>query len=153
MYNIYRIYCKDTNITDCYIGRTNNFKRRIIEHKKLCNYINGKDYNLYLYQFIRNNLGFDNFIFECLEECENLIIAKEKERYWYEIYNPTLNTNYPNRQPLEASRAYKQKNKDKIKEATEKKNKIICECGGKYSYWGKNRHCNSQKHIKYLEKI
>jgi predicted GIY-YIG superfamily endonuclease len=148
MYNIYRIYCKDENITDCYIGRTNNLKRRIIDHKKISNP------NLYLYQFITENNGFNNFIFECLEECKNLTIAKEKERYWYEIYKPTLNIQYPNRQPLEASRAYKEKNKDKIKEATEKKSEsILCECGGKYSYWGKNRHYNSQKHIKYLEKI
>ena len=30
---IYRIFCKDISITDCYIGRTVNFKIRLSGHK------------------------------------------------------------------------------------------------------------------------
>ena len=31
---IYKIYCKDENINDCYIGSTKNLKNRIRNHAK-----------------------------------------------------------------------------------------------------------------------
>ena len=34
---IYRIVCKNTLITDCYIGHTTNFTKRICEHKSRFN--------------------------------------------------------------------------------------------------------------------
>ena len=34
---IYKISCKDTTITECYVGSTCDFKRRKIDHKSYCN--------------------------------------------------------------------------------------------------------------------
>lgn len=31
------------------------------------------------------------------------------------------------------------------------KKKYICDCGGKYTYQHKARHCESQKHITFIE--
>jgi hypothetical protein len=34
---IYRIVCKDVNVTECYIGQTTNFIKRKSQHKENCN--------------------------------------------------------------------------------------------------------------------
>ena len=34
---IYRIVCKDANITDCYVGHTTNMVKRRQQHKHTCN--------------------------------------------------------------------------------------------------------------------
>ena len=51
---------------------------------------------------------------------------------------------------LEQKKEYYEANKDKILE--KRKLKIICECGGKYSYQHKTRHQRTQKHISWTEK-
>ena len=57
---IYRIYCKDENIKDCYIGSTKCFIDRFNFHKNLI--IKNLNYYKYeVYQFIRDNGGWDNF--------------------------------------------------------------------------------------------
>ena len=53
---IYKIYCKDTNIQDIYIGSTYNFKLRYYTHKNNCININNKKYNYRVYKFIRDNV-------------------------------------------------------------------------------------------------
>ena len=94
---IYKIYCKDENITDCYIGRTTNFKNRKNCHKYSCNNINSKLYNQKNYKFIRDNGGFNNWIIEIIEKtpCNNIKEAIEFEKLYYEKYNPALNILYP----------------------------------------------------------
>ena len=64
---IYKIYCKDENIKDCYIGSTKYFTNRKRRHKYDCSNINCMAYNYKLYKFIRENGGFTNFDFEILE--------------------------------------------------------------------------------------
>ena len=65
---IYKIYCKDEKIKECYIGRTENFKSRFSQHRGTCNgkfitYHNGITIEgVYkkrskLYNFIRINGG------------------------------------------------------------------------------------------------
>ena len=39
---IYKIVCKDLNITDFYVGHTTNFIKRKATHKTACNNINNK---------------------------------------------------------------------------------------------------------------
>ena len=60
--HFYKIVCKDLNIKDCYVGHTTNFKNRKHDHRQKCYQENDQiHYNIYLYQFIRENGGFENF--------------------------------------------------------------------------------------------
>ena len=71
-----------------YVGSTTDFTKRKYGHKTTCNNVNSKDYNLKVYQMIRENGGFDKFQmleikkFPCLDgnECR-----AEEERCRIEI--------------------------------------------------------------------
>jgi hypothetical protein len=93
---IYKIYCLDSKITECYVGSTEDYNRRCSEHKSDCNNEHSKGYNLKVYKYIRANGGFDNFIIEQIIDCnvENKYIEEQR---WFELLQPTLNTNYPKR--------------------------------------------------------
>ena len=72
---IYKIYCKDENVKDTYIGETTDFIRRKCCHKRDCE----KEYKQYktsrhtLYLAINSNGGWNNWIIEVIEKfpCEN----------------------------------------------------------------------------------
>lgn len=91
---IYKICCKDPNITDIYIGHTTNFIKRKNNHKTMCYNINN---NVYIYTFIRSCGGWDNWSMIPLEEfnCNNNIEALIRERYWIDLLKPKLNCIYP----------------------------------------------------------
>ena len=55
---IYKIVCNDLNIKDCYVGHTTDFKSRKCKHKSVCNNANAKEFNYYVYKFIRENGGW-----------------------------------------------------------------------------------------------
>ena len=67
-YIFYEIKCNDSNITDFYIGSTNNYNRRKFQHRKSCYNRRHKKYWTKVYLFIRENGGFDNWIFTIIEE-------------------------------------------------------------------------------------
>ena len=94
---IYEIVCKDTTITDKYIGSTTKYQKRLILHKSRSNNINGACCSNTLYNFIRANGGWDNFSMNKLEQYEytEIICLKQRERLYYEIYEPTLNERAP----------------------------------------------------------
>lgn len=93
---IYKLFCKDTNIQNIYIGYTTNFKDRINVHRRCCNNSANKSYNMRMYEFIRNNGGWDNWTFDILQtiSCSSKLEARENEKKWMRYYNPGLNTNY-----------------------------------------------------------
>ena len=112
---IYKIVCNDLNITDVYVGHTTNFIKRKARHKSDCNNINGKAYNYKIYTIIRDNGGFENWSMieiEKFQDCNDINEASARERYWYELLNAKLNTNFPARNVKE----YYENNKDLIKE-------------------------------------
>lgn len=119
---IYKICCKDTNISDCYIGHTTNFTQRKNQHKTTCNNENDKSYYRFVYVFIRNNGGWDNWNMIQLEElsCENKREAEAKEREWIEKIKPTLNKNMPHSlyadNPDQYKKDWYEENKDVILE-------------------------------------
>jgi group I intron endonuclease len=90
---IYRIYCKNPDITECYIGSTIDLYNRFKTHKACVNNRNLNNYNLKIYQFIRENGGWNNFDREILEyyDCNNEEELKQKEQEYINKYNPTLN--------------------------------------------------------------
>jgi len=90
---IYKLCCKDPNITDIYIGSTTNFSRRKSEHKSKYNNENDKCYNNYKYKFIRDNGGFENFDMILIENvsCNNKIELLKIERKYIDELKPSLN--------------------------------------------------------------
>ena len=177
--SIYKICCKDPAITDIYIGSTTSFNRRRSGHKTKCNNEKDPAYNFYVYKFIRENGGMNNWD---VIEVENISVKNKtelctRERYWLEKLGASLNKYLPiltknerieqkkeyienNKDKLkDYKKEYYEKNKDKIKEKNKKyhKNnkdklneKINCECGSIINKNSLIRHKKSKKHLKLV---
>ena len=132
--DVYKLCCNDPLITDIYIGSTRSWSRRKSNHKSICNNEIDKKYNLYVYQFIRQNGGFENWdmislfngSFETKRELER------KEREYIEELKSSLNKIIPTRtyheyyeenkpQIIAKVKQYYDSNKEQI---LEKKNNI-----------------------------
>jgi len=170
---IYKIYCKDETISDCYVGSTDNFNKRCGEHISNCNNENSNSYNYKVYKYIRDHGGFDNFIIEEIIECDEFNRYECEVHYFLQL-NAKLNTFWPKRskkqyyndnreQILEGQKQYRIHNREQILEgqkqyrihnrekiAEQQSTKIECECGVSYTYRNKARHYKSQKHLNYL---
>jgi len=94
---IYKICCKDTSITDIYVGSTTNFANRKYGHKTSCNTSTTPNHNLNVYKFIRTNGGWENWSMLQIEniKCKDKREALIREKYWIEILKPKLNINNP----------------------------------------------------------
>ena len=103
---IYKICCKDKTITDMYVGHTTNFIQRKNHHKNHCN---DTTVSSYVYEFIRQHGGWDNWNMIQIEErnCKNKREAESTEHYWIEKLNSTLNTNKPYAMCKEEPQLYK----------------------------------------------
>ena len=107
MYSIYKLFKINSN--DCYIGKTKNINKRMVLHKF---YSKTSPYKLY--EYMRANGGYENFDFEILETNITEEQGVNKERYYYDIYQPSLNSNVPNRSPYESKLQYRTKNRLQI---------------------------------------
>jgi hypothetical protein len=87
---IYKIECKDANVKELYVGHTTNFRQRKNEHKYSCNNENCKSYDLKLYEMMRSNGGWDNWVIVEVEKypCNE---ARAPEFECYKQLNATLN--------------------------------------------------------------
>lgn len=141
---IYKLCCKDTNITDCYVGSTTNFRSRKYHHKSSCNNENNSGiYNLKVYQFIRDNGGWDNFDMVLVEKV-NVNDGNElhkEERKWIEQLNSILNHQLPTRSMKE----WFEDNKDKL---TEKKKEYYKEYKDKIKEKHKQYYKDNKESIK-----
>ena len=83
---VYKITNKITG--DFYIGSSKNIKKRWTTHKSPSTHKQHPNSKLYksMAQY-----GLGNFIFEILEETDNL---KEREQYWIKQLSPTYNDRY-----------------------------------------------------------
>lgn len=113
---IYKISCKDINISDIYIGHTTNFKQRYRLHKSNCNVESSKGYNYKIYKIIRENGGWDNWEMSIIENfpCKNVDEAKNRERHWIENESSNMNVTIPNRSHKEYSKIYRIIHKEEI---------------------------------------
>ena len=91
----YKIVCDDLDIADCYVGHTTDFRKRAWAHKSRCNNPSNPHYNLNVYQFIRNNGGWENYKMVLVEtrKCSGSLEACKIERQHIEEIRPTLNSN------------------------------------------------------------
>jgi hypothetical protein len=94
---IYKLCCKDTSITDIYVGHTTNFLQRKHNHKTNCCNETTKNHNLNVYKYIRKNGGWDNWSMIQIEHfnCNNSNESMIRERYWIELLKPKLNAISP----------------------------------------------------------
>jgi hypothetical protein len=104
----------DLNDDNIYVGYCTNYDERYYNHRR--NAINKEDYlhtsNYKVYQFIRENGGWDNWRMKIIEEypCDNVDQARARERYWKRELNATLNM----REPCRTNKEYYQDNKEYI---------------------------------------
>ena len=155
---IYKIFCKNENIIDIYIGHTVNLVARIRRHKCSCNKENNKYYNLKVYQCIRENGGWDNWSIIEIDKCFCLDLKEAKiiEREYIKKFNATLNMIIPSRKKDELYYLNKDKVKEKNKEYYYKNKDKISEQGKEYRIKNKEiiseRRKNNRNVIKEKEK-
>jgi len=162
---IYKLVHKDDlDDKNIYIGHSTNFKQRKKDHRRCCNDVNHKIYNIKVYKFIRENGGWDCWNMLKVEDypCKDVYEAKNRERYWIKELGAILNMTEPNRTSKEyyednkESIALKKKNRrleniDKYKEVEKandqvKKQKIKCDvCGCELTIGTLKRHQSSLK--------
>ena len=155
---IYKLCCKDANITEIYVGSTVNKHRRKAHHKSACNNPNSMAYNLYVYQFIRENGGFENWDLVILEEypADNKNDLVWKEREWVELLKPSLNSQRPITtldEYHENQKKYREENPEKVRESKKKyyeKNKEKVN-ERKKIYYENNPEKLSERNKKYRE--
>ena len=91
---VYKIVCRDKDITEFYIGSSVDFNRRKSEHESHSNNLNCNAYCYPVYMFINVNGGFDNWKFEVIKEYK-FITKKEltiNEQYYKDLLKPELNS-------------------------------------------------------------
>ena len=173
---IYKIWKDD----DFYVGSTTDLASRKRNHKNTCNNENVKDYNLKIYQTIREKGGWDAWLITPLEEykeCQTQVQARIREEELRVKINANLNMRkaFTDKEQLkdyikqyqqehkeqikDYNKQYYQEHKEKIKEYNaqwwqEHKEKINakfqCECGIMLQKTNKSRHEKSIIHQNYL---
>ena len=201
---IYRLVCKDLSVKEIYVGSSTNFRQRKRSHKCSCTKEGNEKYHLKVYQYMRDNGGWNNWDMIEIEKypCNDEYELKKRERYWMEELKSSLNCTTPtktqeewrednpnydkdyyqnnkekknkqsrqnyydniehytelNRQRyeenkeerLEYGKEYREKHKEKIEK--QKKEQIICECGGTWTKGhGFKRHEKTKKHQNYIQ--
>jgi hypothetical protein len=93
----YKIYCKNPDIKDVYIGHTTNFVQRKHAHKRSCTHETSANYNCKVYNVIREYGGWNNWKMEIIafRECADHYEARKVEQQYFEEYNATLNSIEP----------------------------------------------------------
>ena len=176
---IYKLCCKDLDISQLYIGHTTDMRKRKNAHKSDCNNEKKKNYNLNVYQFIRENGNWDNWDMIEIERYNAIdgYDASKRERYWVDELKASLNMVIPSRTQkqwyednkeyiVEYNKEYCENNKEVILKKKKKyyednkkitseksKEKITCECGCKVRKQHLNRHKKSQKHIDLMSQL
>ena len=130
---IYLIKHKNDDTKKVYVGSTINLKHRIRDHRQNCNNEKNKRYNYKLYQYLRENGGFNMYEFIILE-CYVFNFKHElhhREDDYIKMYDNNLNT----------FRAYltRQEYKKKISERYKK-------------YFNENKEKVYKKNKKYRDK-
>ena len=138
---IYKISCKNPSITDIYIGYTTNFVQRKHMHKN--EYLNVKsiNYNNKLYNAIRNNGGWENWIMEKINDFnfKDNYEAKEKVNEYVFLLNATLNQT---EKTITEKTITENQNKD-IEKNNKNESKYTCY----FCHYETNKKNNYSKHI------
>jgi len=166
---IYKLCCKDPNITDIYIGSTTSLKHRKASHKACCNTETRKGYNNYKYKFIRENGTWENWDMILIEyyPCETKLQLERREREFIEKLKSSLNQTIPTRtykeyredfkeQRTAYNKKYREENREhrtayNKKYRDDNKIKIECECGSIVLKYYLTEHKKTKKHQNYIK--
>jgi len=144
-----------------YVGHTTSFDKRKTKHKNSCYNENGKQYNLKVYQMMRDNGGWDMFKMLEVEKypCNDKREAERRENEVMKELKASMNMINSFRTQEEISeyhKEYRENNKPKIQEKNkeyreENKDKINarikCECGCEVMNRHLKRHRATKKHL------
>ena len=131
---VYSIQCKDKEVKEFYIGSTKTYCFRYRHHKSHCINKNTRKYTGPLYQFIRQNGGWDNW--EMIVEVKTDDLTKEDREILEQVYKDLLQPHLNSKNVIgidkekekKTNQEYYEKNKEKI--AQRKNIKGICpQCG------------------------
>lgn len=176
---IYKLkHNEDYDDTNIYVGSTSNFKNRKNCHKTRCYNEKDKKHNYPIYQYIRANGGWDEWVMIPIEPyaCNSKKELEIRERHHIDLLRPKFNKVKPGRtikewredykeqiaekekqhrdankkQVLEYHKQYRLANKEKISER--EKQKVICEyCGFESTKYNLKNHQKSKKCLKSQE--
>ncbi len=141
----YKIYCKDANVSDLYVGHTTNFVQRKHAHKQSCKNPKSSNYNCKLYNAMRQHGGWDNWIMEIIafHNCNDHYDARIKEQEYFVSCKATLNSIEPMPKPKTIVSAKPQFDISELNSQQFYCNKCnYCSCN-KNDF---NKHCNTIKH-------
>jgi len=139
---IYKLNCKNINVSDFYIGATDNLHKCQINLKHCSTNIKRTSP---LYEFIRKNGGYSNFIFNVIQKCNINDLYKEKRKQ-IELLKPSLNKKIPTRTKKEYCKA----NRPKINAYKKSRRSICPACKITIGSDHLNRHFKTKKHAKNL---
>lgn len=145
---IYKIRCCNQAIADTYIGSSKDLNCRRQLHKSVCNNPKSKKSHLAVYKAMRENGGWDNWVFTILQHypCKNKAELVKKEQEFIDNLKPSLNMvgAYSGMSREEYPKAYYQKTReDRLK-------KFKCECGLMTSKVHYTRHKRTKRHLSLL---
>jgi len=92
---IYMIYKE--GLKEIYIGSTEDLEDRKDQHKYRCECDDIAYSNMKVYKFIRENGGWNEWVFEMIEqyECENRRELEQREQYYMDINKDNLLNTHP----------------------------------------------------------
>jgi len=167
-YIFYKIVSLDNSCDLCYVGSTVNWRGRCNKHKSDCTNKNSTNYNTKIYQTIRANGGWDNFIMIEIGTAKQLTLRRAKqieEDYRVELKASMndIRCYLSEEQKRELAKEYREANREYIKEwineyyknneehiKANASEKITCECGCQFRRAELSRHKKTQKHINLM---
>jgi len=143
----YKIFCKDANVSDLYVGHTTNFVQRKHAHKQGCKNPKSSNYNCKLYNAIRLHGGWDNWIMEIIafNNCNDHYEARIKEQEYFVSCKATLNSI----EPMPKPKPKPTKNVFDTSELSAQQIKLCCVACNYHTCRESqyNRHIETSKHI------
>lgn len=148
---VYKLVCKDITITEIYVGHTTNFTKRKSSHKCRCNNLDNPKSHYYVYRYIRDHDGFENWDMVVIKKykCEDKLEALKHERYHIDKLKATLNKVLP----LRTKKEYLEDTKEAKKQYDKEYRKInqVSRSLQKKEYYEKNKErINALRREKYL---
>ena len=144
----YKIYCKNPDVKDVYIGHTTNFVQRKYAHKRSCTNEKNANYNCKVYNVMREFGGWNNWKMEIIafHECADHYAARKIEQQYFKEYIATLNSIEP--LPKQVTM---QQNSSWIKTENNRLQCKICDVyfQSQYAY---DKHQQTNKHLKLVLK-
>ena len=151
--HFYKIISKDINQRCLYVGHTTDFVRRRSQHKQACNQPNHQHHDLFLYKYIRDNEGWDNWQMVLIDthNCENRLHALQTEREYIDNLNATLNQMKPFTTAIEQKekrKVWRDNNREKLNRQLNVINRRL-----RKEYPERFREYDRQKWIKHKDEI